>query len=213
MDERPRILIERDLTRRGFVLAAAGAGAGLSALAQALGWLQAAGAAHAQTRPPALAPDDPAVKATMAAYADTIVPGPAGGGHHLPGALEAGVLEELYEPFYGAAPAYPVIHNDIQLQTARILGRPAAFELELPYLERERIVEECITSPGSGGINPLWVLYQGAAVLAYTSYYGTAQSALGPETIGFPPKSRGYWPRKHSYRVRFRGMTRTGNPR
>jgi hypothetical protein len=211
MDEPGGSVIERELTRRGFVIGAAGAGIGLSALAQAIGWLQEAGEARADLGAPALSPDDPAVRETMAALADTVVPGPAGGADALPGALEAGVLDEIYDPFYGAASAYPVIHNDVQLATPRVLGRPASFDLQLPYPDRERVIADRIAAPGSGGTNQNWVLYQGAAILVYTSYYGTAQSDLGPRTIGFPPRSDGYWP-AHSYRVRFRGMTRKGNP-
>jgi hypothetical protein len=211
MDEPGGNVIERELTRRGFVIGAAGAGIGLSALAQAIGWLQAAGEAQAQVGAPALSPDDPAVRETMAALADTVVPGPAGGADALPGAIEAGVLDEIYDPFYGAVNSFSVIHNDVQLATPRVLGRPASFDLKLPYPDRERVIAERITAPGSGGTNQNWVLYQGAAILVYTSYYGTAQSDLGPQTIGFPPRSDGYWP-GHSYRVRFRGMTRNGNP-
>lgn len=147
----------------------------------------------------------------MAAFADTIVPGPAGGADARPGAIEAGVLDELYEPFYGAAASFPFVHNDLQVATPLVLGRPASFDLELPYGDRARVMADRITAPGSGGTNTNWVLYQGAAILVYTSYYGTAQSDLGPKTIHFPPRSDGYWPAS-SYRVRFRGMTKNGNP-
>ena len=193
------------------VVGAAGAGIGIAVLAQAIGWLRAAGEAFGQVGQPGLSPNDPAVRATMAALADTIVPGPAGGADTRPGAIEAGAVEELYEPFYGAAASFPVVHNDLQLATPLVLGRPARFDLELPYRDREHVLADRMTAPGSGGNNPHWVLYQGAAILVYTSYYGTAQSELGPRTINFPPRSDGYWP-GHSYRVRFRGMTRNGNP-
>jgi hypothetical protein len=211
IEQPARSVIEQELTRRGFVVGAAGAGIGLGVLAQAIGWLRAAGEAFAQAGQPGLSPNDPAVRATMAAFADTIVPGPAGGADTRPGAIEAGALDELYEPFYGAAPSFPVVHNDLQLATPLVLERPASFDLDLPYADRERVLADRITAPGSGGTNPNWVLYQGAAILVYTSYYGTAQSDLGARTIHFPPRSDGYWPR-HSYWVRFRGMTRRGNP-
>ncbi len=194
------------------MIGAAGAGIGVSVLAQAIGWLRAAEEAFGQVGGPGLSPNDPAVRATMAAFADTIVPGPAGGADTRPGAIEAGAVDELYEPFYGAANSFPVLHNDVQLATPLVLGRAASFDLDLPYEDRERVIADRITSPGSGGKNPHWVLYQGVAILVYTSYYGTAQSELGPRTIHFPPRSDGYWP-SHSYRVRFRGMTRRGNPR
>lgn len=211
MEARTPSAIERELTRRGFV-AGAGAGAlGLSALAQAIGWLGDAAEAVAQLGL-GLSPDDPEVRTTMTAFADTIVPGPAGGADGEPGAVEAGAVDELYDPFYGVAASFPFIHNDLGLTTARVLGRPARFDLSLPYAERERVVLDRIVATGDGGKNTSFLLYQGAAIVVYVAYYGTARSDLGPRYIGFPPASDGYFP-DHSHRVRFRGMTRSGNPR
>jgi hypothetical protein len=188
----------------------AGAGVlGVSALAQALGWLKTAEEAFGQV---GLSPSDPEVRKTMAAFADTIVPGPAGRADPHPGAIEAKVIDEMYDPFYGAVNTFSYIHNDIQLTTPRVLGRPARFDLELPYPDRERVVLDRIVATGSGGQNIEYLLYQGAAILAYVAYYGTAKSDAGPRYIRFPPHSDGYWPR-HSYRLRFRGMTKDGNPR
>jgi hypothetical protein len=191
------------------MLRAGGGVLGVSALATAVGWLREASEALGQT---GLSPDDPAVRATMAAYADTIVPGPAGGADGQPGAVEAGAVEELYEPFYGASGTYPFLHQDIQLATSRVLGRPARFDLDLAYAERERVVLDRIVATGDGGDNIAYLIYQGAAIIVYVAYYGTARSELGPQYIKFPPESNGYYPR-HSYRVRFRGMTKRGNPR
>jgi hypothetical protein len=201
----------QELTRRGFVIGAGGGVIGLGLFVEALGWLRAAGEAHAQAGL-GLLPDDPEVRKTMAAIADTVVPGPAGGADPNPGAIEAGALEEMYDPFYGVSPVFPVLHNDLLLETPRILGRPARFELALPYEDRAKVLRDRMAAPGNGGQNPNFLLYQGAAILTYIAYYGTARSELGPEYIGFPPRSTGYWP-KHSYRVRFRRMTRRGNYR
>jgi hypothetical protein len=198
---------EHRLTRRRLI---AGAGAGAIALTLADA-AQAIAAACEQLPAAPLSPDDPEVRRTMAAFADTIVPGPAGGADKHPGALEAGALEEIYEPFYGARDAFPVMHQDLQLATPRVLGRPARFELALPYADRERVVVDRITSHGDRGENPFYLLYIGTGTLVYLSYYGTARSEKGPRYIGFPPESDGYFPR-HSYRVRFRGMTEDGNP-
>lgn len=195
------------LSRRGLL---AGAGAGLFALASLPRAVEALAAAVQELPPPSPAPDDARVRATLAAFADTIVPGPAGGADPDPGAVEADVLDELYEPFYGVRDAFPLLHEDLQLATPRVLGRDAAFELALPYPDRERVVVERITATGDGGQNPLYLLYLGTGTLVYLSYYGTARSALGPRYIGFPPESDGYAP-DHSHRVRFRGMTPDGN--
>lgn len=200
---------DRDGLTRRRLLAHASAGAAALSLGGALDAIRA----FADTLPlPAIAPDDPRVRATMAAFADTIVPGPAGGADRHPGAIEAGVLEEMYDPFYGAFVTYPTVHNDLLLATPRVLGRQASFSLELPYPEREQVMIERIESGGDGGENPLNVLYIGIATLVYIAYYGTAQSRKGPRYIGFPPRSDGYWP-DHSYNVKFRGMTKDGNPR
>lgn len=194
-----------ELTRRRFV---AGAGAlGLTALTGVATWLRPAAA---QVPAVGIAPDDPAVRATMTALADTIVPGRAGGADTGPGAVEAGAVEELYDPFYGLVTAIPFMHHDLQLAAARLAGG-RRFDLLLPYADRERVVTDRITSIGDGGRNPAFLLYQGAAIIVYVAYYGTARSEEGPRWIGFPPASDGYWPR-HSYRLRFRGMTRNGNP-
>ena len=201
-------MIEQELSRRKLLFAAGG---GAFALAGLPHLLEAVTAAAQELPGGSLVPDDPRVRATMSAFADTIVPGPAGGGDPDPGAVEAGVLDEMYEPFYGVRDAFPLLHDDLQLVTARVLGRPATFALSLPYPDRERVVLEAITASGEGGSNPFYVLYTGTATLVYLSYYGTARSELGPRYIGFPPESDGYAP-GHSHRVRFRGMTRDGNP-
>jgi hypothetical protein len=167
-------------------------------------------AAAAEALPPSpLSPDHPDVRATMAAFADTIVPGPAGGADRQPGALEAGALEEIYDDFYGANGTFPLLHADLQVATLRVLGRLTEFDLSLAYRDRERVLIDRFEAPPAGG-GPLYVIYQGVAALVYLTYHGTARSNLGPRYIGFPPHSRGYWPH-HSYGVRFRGMTRDGN--
>ncbi|HEV3228918.1 MAG TPA: hypothetical protein VGY97_05550, partial [Solirubrobacteraceae bacterium] len=168
--------------------------------------------AFAQLPAPGLAPDSDPVRATMAAFADTIVPGPAGGADPAPGAIEAGALDEVYDPYYSLTPAFPLIHSDLAVATPRVLGRPAQFTLALPYPDREKVILNRIT--GTGGNpngNPNALMYAAPAVVIYIAYYGTARSNLGVQYIGFPPHSDGYWPGS-SYRVSFRGMTADGNP-
>jgi hypothetical protein len=149
----------------------------------------------------------------MAAYADTIVPGPAGGADPAPGAIEAGALDEVYDPFYNLSYAFPLIHNDLQAATPRVLGRPAQFDLSLPYPDREKVVLDRITSTGADSQhgNAQALMYAAPAVVIYIAYYGTARSNLGVQYIGFPPHSNGYFP-NHTYNVSFRGMTTDGNP-
>ncbi|HYH59089.1 MAG TPA: hypothetical protein VD790_07695 [Thermoleophilaceae bacterium] len=200
------------LTRRR-LLAAGGAGVlgltGMTAVAEALADAGAAMAATVQRSP---VPTDEAVRATVAALADTIVPGPAGGGDHDPGAVEAGVIDVLYDPFYGLATVFPVIHTDVQSATPVILGRLAAFDLALPYADRERVLDDRMPGWPDGGSNPTALAYSLFGVLTYLAYYGQSAGDVGLKVIGLPPHSDGYWPH-HTYELSFEGMTADGNPR
>ena len=203
-----------ELTRRR-LLAAGGAGAlglvGMTSVARAL---VDAGAAMASTGPAgaSLAPTEEAVRASVAALIDTIVPGPAGGADPDPGAIEAGVLDVLYDPFYGVAEILPVLHTDVQLATPTILGRDVAFDLSLAYADRERVLDDRMPSWPQGGANPSATAYELLGILTYLAYYGQTATDKGLKVIGLPPHSKGYYPH-HTYRLRFRGMTSDGNPR
>jgi hypothetical protein len=155
------------------------------------------------------APD--AVRTTIAAFADTIVPGPAGHADSHPGAIEAGCVDVLYDPFYDFSGAYPLVYADLLAQTPLILLRPATFDLSLPYADREKVLRNRLSPPPEGGTNPLYILYYAIAVVVYVAYYGNAESDAGPRYIGLPVHSKGYVPH-HSYYVTFEGMTQHGNP-
>jgi hypothetical protein len=199
--------IERELSRRG-LLVGAGAGAlGLAGLVRLIEQIATATEALAQTPAQGLGPADSLVRATIEGFADTIVPGPAGGADPDPGAIEAKVVDEIYDDFYGASGSFPVLHSDLLVATPLVLGRPETFDLDLPYPDRERVILDRV----QGG-SPLGVLYIAIATLVWVTYYGTASSKKGLRYIGLPPHSDGYWPR-HSYGVRFRGMTKHGNTR
>lgn len=201
------------LTRRRLLAAGSASALGLTGFAAAARALADAGTAMAATAPRSgLAPSDDAVRATVAALADTIVPGPAGGGDAEPGAVEAGVVDVLYDPFYGVAALFPTLHADVQLATPRILGRSATFDLALPYADRERVLDDRMPSWPQGGANPTATVYEMFGILAYLAYYGQTAGDAGLKVIGLPPHSDGYWPR-HTYDLRFRGMTTDGNPR
>lgn len=158
-----------------------------------------------------LAPTDEQVRRTMAAFADTIVPGPAGGADPDPGAVEAGAVRELYEPLYGISDSYPGLHADVQATTKRLIGPTASFSLDQPYADRERVLANRMLSPASGGENPNFAVYMAAGIVVWFCYYGVAQSRLGVEYIDFPPHSDGYAP-DHTHGLRFTGMTADGNP-
>ncbi len=196
---------EPGLSRRGLIGLGVGGALGFSVL----GMLEDVRHAPAFAAVPPTATEED-VRATMTAYADTIVPGPAGGADSVPGAVEAGVVPEIYRSFYGLADTFAALHADLQAATVRVLGRPAQFDLDLAYADRERVVRDRITEPPAGGANPLALGYQAVAILVYLVYYGAAASDVGPRVIGFPTSSDGY--PEHSYGVRFRGMTHDGNP-
>lgn len=199
------------LTRRR-LLVLGGAGAfGAAGLAQAVRVLEAAGQALPVVPGPAPAPDDPAVRGTIAALADTVVPGPAGGADGAAGAVEAGAVEELYSPLYGLDATFPAVHHDAQLATRRIVGPAATFDLALPYTDRERVLSDRIEPSGEGGTNPLATAYAAVAIVTWFAYYGTARSDAGMRYIRFPPHSDGYAP-GHTHGIAFRGMTADGNP-
>ncbi len=208
----PKCADVEGLTRRQ-VLLGAGAGAlGLTGVVPLLRSAAAAADAYARTADlPVGLPTD-AVHRTMQAYADTIVPGPAGGADPHPGAVEAGCVAEIYDSFYGLADSYPLMHADLQAATPRVLGEPARFDLSLRYPQREAVVRDRISAPPDGGTNPLYLLYFAVAVLVEMTWLGTARSDLGPRYLGFPTHSDGYLPH-HSYYVTFTGMTSDGNPR
>lgn len=198
---------ERQVSRRGVLTAASLGAAGLTGVLPLLE--QATQVANALGPAPPAAPD--AVRATMAAVADTIVPGPAGHADKHPGAVEAGCVDVLYDPFYDFAGAYPLVHADLQVRTPLVLLRPTTFDLDLPYADREKVLRACLSPPPGGGSNPIYILYYAVAVVVYVAYYGNARSDVGPRYIGLPVHSKGYIPH-HSYYVRFDGMTEHGNP-
>jgi hypothetical protein len=204
-------MIDELVTRRRLLAAGSTAALGLSSVLAAARALADAGTALAAA-PPRLGPDDDPVRATIAALADTIVPGPAGGGDPDPGAIEAGVLDVLYDPFYGVAALFPALHADVQLATPQVLGRPATFDLALPYDDRERVLDDRMPSWPQGGANPTATVYEMFGILTYLAYYGQTASDTGLRVIGLRPHNDGYWPH-HTYRLRFRGMTTDGNPR
>lgn len=201
--------IERELSRRSF-LAGAGGALSMAGLLRVLEGLDPE-LALAQAPAGARSSSQDAVRATIEAFADTIVPGPAGGADPDPGAVEAGAVEEAYDGFYGLAAAFPALHADLQAATPAVLGRPAAFNLDLPYADREKVILDRIRSTANEGRSQLYIAYLGVALVIWFAYYGTARSRAGVRYMRFPPHSEGYWP-EHSYGVRFRGMSEDGNP-
>jgi hypothetical protein len=133
---------------------------------------RAADLADALAPAPDAAPD--AVRNTIAAIADTIVPGPAGHADQHPGAVEAGCVDVLYDPFYDFAGAYPLVHADLLARTPLVLLRPASFDLALPYPDREKVLRDRLSAPSDAGTNPLYILYYAIAVVVYSSVTGSS---------------------------------------
>ena len=201
--------IERELSRRGLLAGGAAGALGLAGLSGLLEQIAAASEALAEAPPGRQDPTAALVRRSIEAFADTIVPGPAGGADPDPGAIEAGVVDEMYEEFYGASGIYPVLHADLQTATPLVLGRPVSFDLGLPYPDRERVVLDRVRRGDDG--NTLYLAHIAVATLVWQIYYGVAASNAGVDYLRFPPHSDGYFP-GHSYGIRFEGMTRKGNP-
>ncbi|NIO20957.1 MAG: hypothetical protein GTN76_09505, partial [Candidatus Aenigmarchaeota archaeon] len=52
-------------------------------------------------------------KATMEAFADTIIPGPDSDPEGSAGGVEAGALEVLYDPYYGLRPFIGILARNL----------------------------------------------------------------------------------------------------
>ena len=97
-------------------------------------------------------------------------------------------LDELYDPFYGAAAAFPVIHDDLRAHDAAVLGPPGELRPR-PSLSPSASGSSTdrMTAAARAGRNPICVLYTGPAILVYIAYYGTrAVRRSGPRYDRLP---------------------------
>ncbi len=138
-------------------------------------------------------PDQPSEHelATLAAIAETFLPGGAGG-DGVPGAREAGALAVIVDPAYGVRPYLAQAVADLD----DWVGLTHGFHtfVELSPATRELVLEQRMGL--HGGAIASWYLPVYEAILALTKLacYGGLGSPLGTSYIGFPGPSAGYAP-------------------
>jgi hypothetical protein len=124
--------------------------------------------------------------ATIAAMADTFIPG----GDGTPGALDCGALEVINDPAHGVNPYISEVVSDLD-DWCRSTHRGRAF-VELPPEEREVALEERMGLRG-GVITSLYLpAYEGILALAKLAFFGAIVNKHGMNWVGFPGASKGY---------------------
>ena len=124
--------------------------------------------------------------ATVAAMADTFIPG----GDGTPGALDCGAVEVIVEPSQGVNPYISEVVSDLD-DWCRSTHRGRAF-IELPPEEREVALEERMGLRG-GVITSLYLpAYEGILALAKLAFFGALVNKHGMNWVGFPGASKGY---------------------
>lgn len=151
----------------------------------------AGGVALAACRPwtrsdPRDADPTPHELATLAAIADTFLPG----GDGRVGAHEVNTLGVLVHPAYGLRPYVAQVVADLD-DWVRVTHGFHTF-VELSPHDRERVLEERMGLRGA--VIRSWYLpvYEGILALTKLAYVGAVANALGTSDIGFPGPSTGY---------------------
>jgi hypothetical protein len=120
---------------------------------------------------------------TMAAFADTIIPGPTSDPEGTVGGVEAGALEVLYNPDYGLKPFIATLVTDLNgtsLKWYRKLFK------DLDLAQRTEIVLFKYNN------SPLKSIYELAGTLVKLAFYGAIINDVGTDYISFPGPSFGY---------------------
>lgn len=124
--------------------------------------------------------------ATVAAIADTFIPGDDG----TPGALDCGAVDVIVEPSHGVNPYISEVVSDLD-DWCRSTHHGRAF-VELPPAEREVALEERMGLRGAA-IKSLYLpAYEGILALAKLAFFGALVNKHGMNWVGFPGASKGY---------------------
>lgn len=187
-------------------------------------------------RPATAAPTPTQVRASMEAFADTIVPGErrsrrdrvVAGATEGPGAVQAGVWELLNDDAVGIAPALPALASTLdaaaldQARRAGLLPDPLAPFVGLPFRHRTAVATRLLN--GAGQDQVVWYAVAALAMLAFhtAAHLDTATAVReghpGLRWLRFPePDDDGLWRyERFSYRRRLARShprtTRTGHP-
>lgn len=141
-------------------------------------------------------------QATMAAFTDTIIPGPASDPEGSVGGVEASALEVLYDPYYGLKPFIGIVHLDLNLTSLWMYKR--LFKA-LDLSRRTKIV---LLKESKSRVR---YIYELAELLVKLAFYGAIVNDIGTDYISFPGPSNGY--HDYSFNKKFaEEATEDGNP-
>jgi hypothetical protein len=132
-------------------------------------------------------PASPHELATLAAMADTFLPG----GDGTPGAAEVNAVAVIVEPAYGVAGYISEVVSD--LDEWCLVAHHGLFA-QLPPERREVALEQRMGLRGRA-IQSLYLpVYEGILALTKLAFFGALSNKAGTNYVGFPGASRGYAP-------------------
>jgi hypothetical protein len=124
---------------------------------------------------------------TVAAIADTFLPGDDG----TPGAHEVNALATLVDPAYGLAPYLGDLVADLDQWC--LVTKHAGF-LGLSPRDRELVLEQRMGLHGKVVQSWYRAAYEGALALTKLAFFGGLTSSIGTSYLAFPGPSTGYAP-------------------
>ncbi len=130
---------------------------------------------------------DPHELRTLAAIADTFLPGDDG----TPGAHEARALAVIVDPRYGLA---PYLHEVVSDLDEWCLATKHLGFVGLSRADRELALEQRMGMHGKAIASWYRPAYEGMLALTKLAYFGGLQTKLGTNYLAFPTTSRGYAP-------------------
>lgn len=137
------------------------------------------------TRPVMPEPLDDHELATIAAIADTFLPG----GDGTPGAHEVNAVATIVDPAHGLAPYLSELVADLDQWC--LVTKHLGF-IGLSERDRELALEQRMGLRGRAIQSLYKPAYEGALALTKLAYFGALTNHLGTSYIGFPGDSRGY---------------------
>jgi hypothetical protein len=124
---------------------------------------------------------------TVAAMADTFLPGDDG----TPGAHEANALATIIDPAYGLTEYLPELVADVDQWC---LATKLAVFTALSPRDREVVLEQRMGLRGKAVRSLYRPAYEGVLALAKLAFFGGLANPLGTNFLAFPGPSRGYAP-------------------
>ena len=119
-------------------------------------------------------------ESTIAAFADTVIPGRADDPDGGPGALDAYALNMMYDQFY---PFYEMVPGLVMFLDQTAQGVAGADFAECSFEERTEALMEVVDEVP---------LFQLGMQFVKMAFYGGIYNTVGTDYVGFPGGSRGY---------------------